>query len=312
MTNFENKGRGGLISPEDTRDYQLNDLIAAAGSTELPLEYINPHVSEITVLDQGSSSTCVACSLAYLKWLCEYDQSNNRELFSPSYIYGNRDINEWRGEGMYPRQALGQLKKFGVCSYNDFPGFYDVNTSINLYRQKKNDLDPKAHPFRISSYYKVSNIADIKKAIYSLGAVTASFPVYYCLYQPDEKGNINYDASMRGAAVENHEMTIVGWTKDNKWIVLNSWGNAYGDNGKCYLPFNYPFNEVWAVMDYVTEVMYKMARFLDTEGHWAEQSIDKAADMSIVKGFEDGTFKPDEPITRAQLCAILDRLHLLN
>ena len=28
----------------------------------------------------------------------------------------------------------------------------------------------------------------------------------------------------------------------------------------------------------------------------------------IVKGYEDGSFKPDESLTRAQLCAILDRL----
>lgn len=55
-----------------------------------------------------------------------------------------------------------------------------------------------------------------------------------------------------------------------------------------------------------------MARFTDTEGHWAEQAIDKAADKGIIKGFEDRTFHPDEAITRAQLCTILDRLGLLN
>ena len=55
-----------------------------------------------------------------------------------------------------------------------------------------------------------------------------------------------------------------------------------------------------------------MARFTDTEGHWAERVIDKAADKGVVNGFDDGSFHPDEAITRAQLCAILDRLELLN
>ena len=55
-----------------------------------------------------------------------------------------------------------------------------------------------------------------------------------------------------------------------------------------------------------------MAKFLDTEGHWAETSIDKAAEKGIVKGYEDGSFKPNESLTRAQLCAILDRLGLLD
>ena len=55
-----------------------------------------------------------------------------------------------------------------------------------------------------------------------------------------------------------------------------------------------------------------MARFLDTEGHWAEASIDKAAEKGIVNGFDDNTFKPDDGVTRAQLCAIIDRLGLLD
>lgn len=55
-----------------------------------------------------------------------------------------------------------------------------------------------------------------------------------------------------------------------------------------------------------------MARFLDTEGHWAENDIEKAADKGVVSGFDDGTFKPDEGVTRAQLCSILNRLGLLD
>ena len=299
---------GAIPSPIDERDYQLSDLIACGSAHSLPSEYINPLVKDIEILDQGTSSTCVACSLSYLRYLIEYKQSNNREYFSPSYIYGNRDAFGYLGEGMYPREALSQLKKFGTCFYKDYPGFYDVNTTISTYRKKKQELDPKAYPFRISSYYKVSTIDGIKTAIYNLGGVTANFPVYPCLYAPDENGNVKYNKTN---ITGYHEMTIVGW-KENSWIVLNSWGKEYGDNGLCYIPFEYPTVEIWAIVDEVTEVMYKMARFIDTENHWAKESIEKAADKGVVNGFDDGSFKPDEPITRAQLCAIIDRLGLLN
>ncbi|QSZ27580.1 S-layer homology domain-containing protein [Aceticella autotrophica] len=48
-------------------------------------------------------------------------------------------------------------------------------------------------------------------------------------------------------------------------------------------------------------------KFKDINGHWAEETITKLADMGIVSGYEDGTFKPDNKITRAEATAILVR-----
>lgn len=50
----------------------------------------------------------------------------------------------------------------------------------------------------------------------------------------------------------------------------------------------------------------------DVKGHCAEASIRKAMEKGVIKGYADGTFKPDEPVTRAQLAVILDRLGLLE
>lgn len=50
----------------------------------------------------------------------------------------------------------------------------------------------------------------------------------------------------------------------------------------------------------------------DYVGHWAERSILKAIKKGVLKGYEDGTFRPDQPVTRAELMTILDRLRLLE
>lgn len=50
----------------------------------------------------------------------------------------------------------------------------------------------------------------------------------------------------------------------------------------------------------------------DLTDHWAEKSCRKAEDKNIMKGYPDGTFRPDKPTTRAELAAILDRLGLLD
>lgn len=50
----------------------------------------------------------------------------------------------------------------------------------------------------------------------------------------------------------------------------------------------------------------------DITGHWAEGSIRKAIKAGIIKGHSDGQFRPDEPVTRAQLAVILERLGLIK
>lgn len=50
----------------------------------------------------------------------------------------------------------------------------------------------------------------------------------------------------------------------------------------------------------------------DITGHWAEVSIRKAIKAGIIKGHSDGQFRPDEPVTRAQLAVILERLGLIK
>ena len=48
--------------------------------------------------------------------------------------------------------------------------------------------------------------------------------------------------------------------------------------------------------------------FSDIKGHWAQSYIERAAELGWIKGFEDGTFHPDDCITRAQAMTMIDRV----
>jgi len=50
------------------------------------------------------------------------------------------------------------------------------------------------------------------------------------------------------------------------------------------------------------------AEFTDLSGHWAEENVKRLAGVGAAKGFEDGTFKPDRPISRAEFVALLVRV----
>lgn len=47
--------------------------------------------------------------------------------------------------------------------------------------------------------------------------------------------------------------------------------------------------------------------FKDTIGHWASLSIDRLAGLGILGGYEDGTFKPNQQVSRAEMATIVNR-----
>ncbi len=50
------------------------------------------------------------------------------------------------------------------------------------------------------------------------------------------------------------------------------------------------------------------ATFSDISGHWAEKSINDAAAAGYVGGYKDGTFRPQNNVTRAEFAAMVNRI----
>ncbi len=46
----------------------------------------------------------------------------------------------------------------------------------------------------------------------------------------------------------------------------------------------------------------------DITGHWAEKAIRRCVARGLLKGYPDGSFGPDKPVTRAELATVLDRM----
>lgn len=50
------------------------------------------------------------------------------------------------------------------------------------------------------------------------------------------------------------------------------------------------------------------SNFTDIFGHWAEAEIERAATLGWINGYEDGTFRPDAEITRAEAMTLINRV----
>lgn len=53
---------------------------------------------------------------------------------------------------------------------------------------------------------------------------------------------------------------------------------------------------------------HQAARLADAEGHWAADAIGKAVRAGLLEGYPDGTFRPDNKLTRAEAVRVLNRL----
>jgi S-layer homology domain len=56
-----------------------------------------------------------------------------------------------------------------------------------------------------------------------------------------------------------------------------------------------------------TQTQITQANLSDYAGNWAEPFIKVLIDKNIIVGYPDGTFKPDQPVTRAEFAALLNK-----
>lgn len=59
--------------------------------------------------------------------------------------------------------------------------------------------------------------------------------------------------------------------------------------------------------DNLPEIQNSKCNYTDIKGHWAEDYIKAIYELEIVNGYQDGKFKPDKNITRAEVMAIVNR-----
>jgi len=45
--------------------------------------------------------------------------------------------------------------------------------------------------------------------------------------------------------------------------------------------------------------------FSDDAGHWAEAWIEQLKEEGITSGYPDGTYRPENPVTRAEIAVLL-------
>ena len=242
---YLNRGTGALPSPVDIRDYKLKKT-----AKDLPKEFF---IKDIPIKNQGGSPTCVAHVLSEIVEFHTYKDNMKYNQFSTEFIYGCRDSSKYKEEGMYLREGLKVLSDYGDVLYSDLKGNSDTAEKANQ-RVWENfeELTLKAAPYKISAYYKISTLKELKTAIYADGPVAASLKWYKCY--KIHKGLYVYNSN---SSYTPHAVLVVGWT-DNCLILQNSWGKYWGDKGYFLVPIDDMknlFYEFYGVTDNIESIV---------------------------------------------------------
>lgn len=229
------KRMGYIPSPKDLRDYKVAKV--ARKQVELPTEF---QLAPTAIKNQGSVGSCVAHALS-----SALEASKNIN-YSTGWIYGYRPESYYQEAGMIPREAMKTIQKIGAVKHKDFPYNIEMQRGKTLVDNSLKKLSPLANEFKIHSYAKISTKQEIKEFLY-LNKLPVPFAIdTYNGMLIDENNNIIVPDFDKDECTGGHMMLVIGWNEKG-FIIQNSWGKDWGNNGLAILPYDYPIDEAWGI-----------------------------------------------------------------
>jgi C1A family cysteine protease len=226
---------GAMPPKKDVRDYKIAATLELPNSFELKLP--------MAVKNQFAVSSCVAHATASI---LEY-HDNGEHTLSTNFIYGGqKPICNRDGKGMYLRDACKIVQKYGDPLEADCQGNVEVTRCYDVAQAAldNENVMKVAQKFKVEAYVDLKTPEDIKYAIYKYGPVLASMNWYKDI-SVDGQGVIH---SSQTGKYGGHAFVIYGWNEKG-FLIQNSWGTWWGNNGRAILPYSFKLKEAKALID---------------------------------------------------------------
>ena len=193
------------------------------------------------IYNQGTLGSCTANAIGFAYQFDESKQ-NSENIFIPSRLFIYYNEREMEGtvnidNGAAIRDGIKCINKIGVCDEIDWP--YDIS---------KFNMKPPANLYNESNKHKSVKYRKIDQRIKQLQmALKSGFPIVFGIsvfesfesletYKTGIVTVPTYDEKMIGG----HAIAIVGYNENKKhFIIRNSWGKDWGDDGYGYMPYSY-------------------------------------------------------------------------
>jgi C1A family cysteine protease len=140
--------------------------------------------------------------------------------------------------GAYIRDGMKVLQKQGVCPEGDFP--YVIT---HFRDQPSPTAESDASRYTISDYHRIPDLDALKAALAEGLPVVIGMAVYESFESPEvaQTGKVPVPKKTRERILGGHALLAVGYqnrgVSSGAVIVRNSWGEQWGDQGYCYIPY---------------------------------------------------------------------------
>lgn len=229
---------------------------------------LREHLTEVE-MQVGNSCVANAFAGAY-EYLAKRNNGDSADI-SRLYIYYNArwledEQDKDCGSVMY--HAIEGLKEYGACSEELWP-----NDETMILDEPDQPAYDHGSNFKIIDAEFIETNLDLWKHTLAEG-----YPIAFCLntFNSFDAANRNKGRVPMPKPSDNvrkthgwHAMLCVGYSDPDKvFIVRNSWGKEWGDNGYCYIPYDYIISDEFNGQD---SWIIKSVENLDfSEGVWDE------------------------------------------
>ncbi len=205
------------------------------------------------VKNQGNLGACSAFALVSIyEYILKKNHKKEIDL-SESFVYYNvrkitNEIGEDSGSSLY--NVVVTMGTEGVCAEHYYP-----------YTDKPDMPMPSNEAYEDALQRKVVKALNVQRDLNHIkSAIAQGYPVAVSLKVFDSFEPIGgfiarpSEIEIENGQSGNHAMVVCGYSDEDKiFIVRNSWGPKFGDQGYCYIPYSY-FEDFLNVACIITEV----------------------------------------------------------